>query len=123
VRLCHALFCVFVRKDRGSGGVKMRVVVGVIKVPVGVNEVFHWRIAQAIQSLFESGPGRRNESIHDEFACESEGISCASPAAEARSNLAAKRYARKALLASMAEPRNISRRDVCFCKKLNFRFF
>jgi len=77
VRLGHALFGVFVRKDRGSGGVRMGVVVRVVEVPVGVNDVFHWRVPQAIESLFEPGPDRRNESVHDEFASESEGASCA----------------------------------------------
>src|SRR6266478_5089504 len=52
-----------------------------------------------------------------------EGDCCAKPAVEARSNLAGKRCARTALPARVAEPRNISRRDVCFCKKLNFMFF
>ena len=46
----------------------MRVVIGVVEVPVGVNHAFHWRVAQAIESLFEPGPGRRNESVHDEFS-------------------------------------------------------
>ena len=36
---------VFVRKDHGSGGVKRCVVVGVVEVPVGVNDAFHRRIA------------------------------------------------------------------------------
>jgi hypothetical protein len=57
-----------VRQDRGSGGVKRRVVVGVVEVPVSVDDAFHWRVAQTIESLFEPGPGRRNESVHDEFA-------------------------------------------------------
>ena len=68
MRLGHALLSVFVRKDRGSGSVKRRVVVGMVEVPVAVNDAFHWCIAQAIESLFEPGPGRRNESVHDEFA-------------------------------------------------------
>src|SRR6202050_1887728 len=66
--LGHALLCVLVAKDRGSCGVKMRVVIRMVEVPVAVNEVFHRSIAQAIESLFESGPGRRNETIHHEFA-------------------------------------------------------
>jgi hypothetical protein len=57
-----------VRKDRGSGGVKRRVVVGVVEVPVSVDDPFHWRVAQTIESLLEPGPRRRNESVHDEFA-------------------------------------------------------
>ena len=68
MRLGHALLSVFVRKDRGSGGVKRRVVVGMVEVPVGVDDAFHRRVAQAIESLFEPGPGGRNESVHDEFA-------------------------------------------------------
>src|SRR6266481_420848 len=52
-----------------------------------------------------------------------EGACCASPAAEARSSVAGKRCARKALPASVTESRSISRRELCFCKKLNFMFF
>src|SRR3979490_1819231 len=51
-----------------------------------------------------------------------EGDWCASPAAEARRSLAGKRCARRALPDNVTEYRNISRRDVCFCKKLNFMF-
>src|SRR5277367_1306139 len=39
-----------------------------VEVPVGVNGVFQRSIAKAIESFFEPGPGRRNESVHDEFA-------------------------------------------------------
>src|ERR1700691_5173496 len=46
----------------------MRVVVGVVEVPMSVDEAFHWHVAQAVESLFEPGPGRRNETVHDEFA-------------------------------------------------------
>ena len=56
------------RKDRGSCGVEMRVVVGVVEVPVTVNEVFHRCAAKAIESFFEPGPGGRYETIHHEFA-------------------------------------------------------
>ena len=68
MRLRHALRGVFVGKDRGSRGAKMRVVIGVVEVPVGVNDALHWSIAKAIESLFEPGPGRRNECVHNEFA-------------------------------------------------------
>src|SRR6202142_2573655 len=68
VRLGHALRSVFVRKDRRSCGVKMCIVVGMIEVPVGVDDVFHRYAAKAMESLFEPGPGGRNESVHDEFA-------------------------------------------------------
>ena len=37
-------------------------------MPVGINDAFHRRVAQAIERLFEPGPGRRNESVHEEFA-------------------------------------------------------
>jgi hypothetical protein len=57
-----------VGEDRGSGGAKRSVVVGVVEVPVGVNDAFHGRVSQAVESLFEPGPGRRNESVHDEFS-------------------------------------------------------
>ena len=68
MRLGHALLSVFVGKNRGSRSVKMRVVIGMIEVPVGVDDVFHRSIAKAIESVFELGPGGRNESVHDEFA-------------------------------------------------------
>jgi hypothetical protein len=68
MRLGHALFSVFVRKDRGSGGVKMRVVIGMVEVPVGVDDVLHWSLAKAIESLLEPGPGGHNESVYNEFA-------------------------------------------------------
>src|ERR1700722_13646174 len=64
----HTLLGVFMGQDGGAGGVKRGVVVGVVKVPVSVNDVFQGSIAEAIESLFELGPRRRNESIHDEFA-------------------------------------------------------
>src|ERR1700716_4013678 len=48
-----------------------------------------------------------------------EGACCASSAAEARSSVAGKRCDRRA---NVTESRNISRREVCFCKKLNFMF-
>src|SRR5580692_12109040 len=68
MRLGHALLSVLVRKNRGSRCAKMRVVIGMVEVPVAVNEVFHWRVAQAIERLLEPGPGGRNETIHHEFA-------------------------------------------------------
>src|SRR6266852_8871696 len=68
MRLRHALLSVFVGKDRGSCGVKIRVVIGMVEVPVGVDDVFHRSIAKGIESFFESGPGGGNESVHDEFA-------------------------------------------------------
>src|SRR5713101_8344818 len=68
MRLGHAPLSVFVGKDRGSCGVKMRVVIGMVEVPVGVDDAFHRSVAKAIESLFEPGPGGRNESVYDEFA-------------------------------------------------------
>lgn len=68
VRLGHALRSVFVRKDRRSCGVKICIVVGMVEVPVGVNDVFHRCAAKAIESFFEPGPGGCNESVHNEFA-------------------------------------------------------
>src|ERR1700733_9091705 len=41
-------------------------------------------------------------------------------AVEARRNGAGKRFIRNALPASVTEPRKMSRREVCFCKKLDF---
>src|SRR5437870_7711359 len=68
MRLGHALPSVFVGKDRGSCGVKRRVVIGMVEVPVGVDDVFHRSVAKTIESIFELGPGGRNESVHHEFA-------------------------------------------------------
>src|ERR1700682_2307857 len=66
MRLGQALLSVFVGKDRGSCGVKMRVVIGMVEVPVSVDDVFHWSIAKTIESVFELGPGGQNESVPDE---------------------------------------------------------
>ena len=68
MRLRHILLRVVVGKDRGSCGVKRRVVIGMVEVPVGVDDAFHRSIAKAIESLFELGPGGQNESVHHEFA-------------------------------------------------------
>ena len=68
MRLGHALRSIFVRKNRRSCGVKICIVVGMVEVPVGVNDVFHWCAAKAIESFFEPGPGGCNESVHNEFA-------------------------------------------------------
>jgi hypothetical protein len=51
MRLRHALLSVFVGKDRGSCGVKRRVVIGVVEVPVGVDDVFQRSVAEAIKEL------------------------------------------------------------------------
>src|SRR5580658_9111174 len=51
-----------------------------------------------------------------------EGIGCALLIAEARSDTVGKKGARRTLHASVAEPRNTSRRVVCFGKRLNFIF-
>src|SRR6266478_1836697 len=64
----HALPSVFVGKNGGPCGVKRRVVIGMVEVPVGVDDVFQRSVAKAIESLFEPGPCGRNESVHDEFA-------------------------------------------------------
>ena len=66
--LGHALLRVFVGKDRGACCVKMRIVIGMVEVPMGVDDIFHRSMPKAIESLFELGPGGRNESVHDEFA-------------------------------------------------------
>ena len=68
MRFGHAPLSVFVGEDRSSCGVKRRVVIGMVEVPVGVDDVFQWSVAKAIESLFDLGPGGRNESVHDEFA-------------------------------------------------------
>src|SRR6202042_3635233 len=68
MRFGHAFLSVFVRKDLGSCGVKMCIVVGMVEVPVGVDDVFHRCTAKAIESFFEPGPGGCHESVHDEFA-------------------------------------------------------
>ena len=47
MRLGHALLSVFVGKDRGSCGVKRRVVIGMVEVPMGVDDVFQRSVAKA----------------------------------------------------------------------------
>ena len=64
----HTLFGVFVGQDGGTCGVKRGVVVGVVEVPVGVDDVFHRSVADAMEGFFELGPRGRNESIDDELA-------------------------------------------------------
>jgi hypothetical protein len=88
--LRHTLFCVFVGKDGGSGGAKSGIVVGVVEVPVGVNDVFHRRVAKAIESRFEPGPRRRNERVHDEFAVRAVEDYHASPGAGERRDIFSK---------------------------------
>src|SRR5258708_3647398 len=68
MRLGHALLSVFVGKDRGSCGVKTRVVIGMVEVPVGVDDVLNRSVAKAIESLFEPWPSWSNESVHNELA-------------------------------------------------------
>src|SRR5258708_37695476 len=68
MRLGHALLSVFVGKDCGSRGVKRRVVIGMVEVPVGIDDVFHRSVIDAVERLFEFRPRGRNESVHDEFA-------------------------------------------------------
>ena len=51
MRLGHALLSVFVGKDRGSCGVKMHVVIGMVEVPVGVDDVFNRSVAKAVECL------------------------------------------------------------------------
>src|ERR1700746_3360672 len=46
----------------------MRVVVGMVKVAVRVDDVVHRCAAKAIESFLDLGPGRCNKSIHNEFA-------------------------------------------------------
>ena len=90
MRFGHAFFCVFVSENDSSAGVERSVVVGVIEVPVGVNDAFHRRVAQAIESLFEPRPCRRNESIRDEFAVGAVEDDHASPRAGQHSDIVSK---------------------------------
>src|SRR5579872_2669113 len=66
--LGHALFCVFVGENRSASGAKSSIVVGVVEVPVGVDDVLQGSIAEAVQVFFELGPSGRNEGINDELA-------------------------------------------------------
>ena len=68
MRLGHPLRSVFVGKNRSSCSVKRRVVIGMVEVPVGVDDTFHRCTAKVIESLFEPGPRRRNERVHYEFS-------------------------------------------------------
>ncbi len=53
--LGHALLSVIVGKDRGSCGVKMRVVIGMVEVPVGVDDAFHRSVVDAVERLLSLG--------------------------------------------------------------------
>jgi hypothetical protein len=153
MRLGHALLSVFVRKHYGSSGIKMRIVIGMVEVPVAVNEVSHRGVAQAIESLLEPGPSVRNETVHHELAVRAVKDYHGSARAVDIVTLSAsfcvsmgnvlnqahireqvgrrrlfcvrccggrrKRCARKALPASVTEPRKMSRREVCFFNKVN----
>src|SRR5580700_9572332 len=68
MRLRHTLPSVFVSEDRGSCGVKMCIVIGMVEVPMGVDNVFHRCVAKVIESFFEPGPGGCNETVDYEFA-------------------------------------------------------
>src|SRR5271155_1725626 len=68
MRRGHILLGVFVGKDRSTCGVKMQVVVGMVEVPVRIDDVFQRSIAKAIESFSELGPSGCNKSVHDEFA-------------------------------------------------------
>src|SRR6266849_130101 len=68
MRLGHALFGVFVRKDGGPRGVKRGVVVGMVEVPVGIHDEFQRGVADGVERLFELGPSGRKERIYDELA-------------------------------------------------------
>src|ERR1700678_2913355 len=57
------------------------------------------------------------------FARRSAAEGACARAGEARSNGAGEKFIRNALPASVTEPRNMSRREVCFCKKLEFISF
>src|SRR5579864_1349697 len=62
VRLRHALLGVFMRKNRSAGGVQRPVVVDVVEMPVGVDDLLQRRITDRVERFFELGPGRQNES-------------------------------------------------------------
>jgi len=66
--LGHALLSVFVGQDCGSRGVKMRVVIGMVEMPVGVDDVFkpeRWpRPSRALLSLGQAGA---TKVFYDEF--------------------------------------------------------
>jgi len=60
------LACVFLyfrAQGHCSPGAKRRVVVGVVEVPVGVNDAFHWRVAQALESLWATTAAVGDESV------------------------------------------------------------
>src|SRR5580704_15390132 len=67
MRLGHALLSVVVRKDDGSCGVKTCIVIGMVEVPLGIDDIFQRSIAKAIESFFEPGPGGCNETVDYKF--------------------------------------------------------
>jgi hypothetical protein len=66
--LRHALLGVLVRKNRSAEGMQRGVVVGVVEVPVSINDEFQRGVAEAVEGLFELGPSRGNERVDDELA-------------------------------------------------------
>src|SRR5882762_7755067 len=66
--LGHALFSVFVGKDGGARGVKRGVVVGMVEVPVGINDEFQRGVADSVERLLELRPSRRQESVNNELS-------------------------------------------------------
>src|ERR1700688_1118068 len=49
MRFGHALLSVLVGKDRGSCGVKKSVVIGMVEMPVGVDDIFDRGVAKTIE--------------------------------------------------------------------------
>jgi len=68
MRLGHALLSVFVGKDRGSCGVKMRVVIGMVEVPVGVDDAFTGALPRPSRASLSLGQAGKTKVSHHEFA-------------------------------------------------------
>ena len=68
MRLRHALRRVGVRQDLGAGLAEAIVVVGVIEMPVRVDDGAYRRLTHFVQHAFQLGPRWLHERIDDNFA-------------------------------------------------------
>ena len=71
VSLRHSLLGVCVGQNRPAGSVQWGVVVGVVKVPVGVNHEFQRCVTKTREALFQPGSCGRKKGINDELAIRS----------------------------------------------------
>ncbi len=67
MRLGHTLLGIVVRENGGAGSVQWCVVVGVVEMPVRIDDEFQRPVADAVQRFFKLGPSRRNGRVDHEL--------------------------------------------------------